>query len=133
MKKLVTIDKQHTERGPQFKVSYYNCIYLFSLKFPCTIVSCTLSPEKQNRTVAFWRAGPRPRRQGVIRKLIFEHWNLGITRDQETGRICSLYNELSYIIEVLSQIYYYYWSNEIVCYTEDFNLLYGGSLNQGSL
>ena len=23
-------------------------------------------------------------------------WNLGITKDQETGRICSLYNEVSY-------------------------------------
>ena len=55
--------------------------------------------EKQNRTFAFLSQLDYDQDgiAGGSSEINLEvQWNLGITKDQETGRICSLYNEVSF-------------------------------------
>ena len=58
-----------------------------------------LCRQKQNRTFAFLSQLDYDQDgiAGGSSEINLEvQWNLGITKDQETGRICSLYNEVSF-------------------------------------
>ena len=127
-----TIDKQHSQNGDRFSVSYYKCIFLFSLKF--SLHNCdVLCRRKAKPYISVLKSWTTTKTAGSNSEVNLNvQWNLGITQDQVTGRICSLHNEVPYyrgsfpyILLIIAGV------TNIVCYTEDFNLLYRGSLKQG--
>ena len=91
-----TIDKQHSQNGDRSSVSYYKCIFLFSLKF--SLHNCdVLCRRKAKPYISVLKSWTRTKTAGSNSEVNLNvQWNLGITKDQVTGRICSLYNEVSY-------------------------------------
>ena len=100
-----TIDKQHSQNGDRCSVSYYKCIFLFSLKF--SLHNCdVLCRQKAKPYISVLKSCTTTRRQGVIRKWIWKYG--GTKRPAEFVRYITKFR----IIEVLFHIFYYYWSNE---------------------
>ena len=101
MKRCISKSYTKTEQnGGCSSVNYYKCVPLFhSLKFPLHNYFVYSVAKKQNRTFAFLSSLDYDQDgiAGGSSEINLEvQWNLGITKDQETGRICSLYNEVSF-------------------------------------
>ena len=91
-----TIDKQHSQNGDRCSVSYYKCIFLFSLKF--SLHNCDVLCRRQAKPyISVLKSWTTTKTAGSNSEVNLNvQWNLGITKDQVTGRICSQYNEVSY-------------------------------------
>ena len=91
------------------------CVSLFFFihtSFPCTIFSCSLSPKSKTVPRFLSHSWTTTKTTGRSSEVNLEvNWNLGITKDKETGRICSLYNQVSFI-EILFHTFYYNWGKE---------------------
>ena len=76
--------------------AYYKCIFLFSLKF--SLHNCdVLCRRKAKPYISVLKSWTTTKTAGSNSEVNLNvQWKLGITKDQVTGRICSLYNEVSY-------------------------------------
>ena len=123
----------YSENGGYSSVNCYKCVslYLFiffhSYKFPLHNYFMSFVAKKQNRTLAFLSQLDYDQDAvGSWEVNLVVQWNRGITKDQEAGRICSLYNEVSFI-EILFHIFYYNWGKENRSLVVSRNSSYRGS------
>ena len=100
------------QNGGFSSVNFYKTVFIFFFFSPSQVslaqlfhVLCRQKGKPYLNVYELARL--RPRWQGVIPKLIYLQiqWHFGVTKDQETGRICSLYNEVRFI-EILFHIFY---------------------------